>query len=274
MASQRSFYWKVFVSYAVVITFVVIAVSGSVLYVAPPGRVANWVTWTLGALERGQWQSVHTIFAFLFVVVGLVHLVFNWPVILAYLRMHVRTGTPRRRELAAAGLLAVGVLAATVAGTPPFSNVMAFGESVKNDWVAAEAEPPVPHAETLTIAKLSAVVGVPADRILENFARAGFSATPDATLDAVALALGSSPSAAYAIAVQGTPRPRLRIAEGGGYGQNTVEELSRRLGVPAQEVLDRLEKRGIRAKPGDLVKDVAAAHAMAPIALATLAAGE
>ena len=52
----------------------VIALRACVLYVAPPGRMVNWSTWTSLVLEKANWQAVHTIFAFLFVVAMVPHL--------------------------------------------------------------------------------------------------------------------------------------------------------------------------------------------------------
>ena len=40
-ATTKKFHWKVFVSFYVVFSFVALALSGIVLYVAPPGRIAN-----------------------------------------------------------------------------------------------------------------------------------------------------------------------------------------------------------------------------------------
>jgi len=72
------FHWRAFVTLYVTLSFVLLAASGIVLYVAPPGRVANWSRWTLGALDRHGWQAVHTVFALLFVLAGAFHLWFNW----------------------------------------------------------------------------------------------------------------------------------------------------------------------------------------------------
>ena len=102
MSATRKFHWKVFVSFYVVFSFLALAVSGIVLYVAPPGRIANWSIWTLGALSKAQWQAVHTIVALLFIVAAGFHLYFNWKVLMAYLRSKLAEGLRMKWELAGA----------------------------------------------------------------------------------------------------------------------------------------------------------------------------
>ena len=52
-------------------------VSGVVLFVSPPGRVANWGNWRMIGLTKHEWTGVHTWFAAVFVVTAVFHLVFN-----------------------------------------------------------------------------------------------------------------------------------------------------------------------------------------------------
>jgi len=61
MSSSPKFHWKVFVSFYVVFSFLALGGVGAiVLYVAPPGRIANWSVWQLLLLSKAQWQAVHT----------------------------------------------------------------------------------------------------------------------------------------------------------------------------------------------------------------------
>jgi len=103
------FHWRAFVTLYVTLSFVLLAASGIVLYVAPPGRVANWSRWTLGALDRHGWQSVHTVFALLFVLAGAFHLWFNWRTLWFYLRSKLTEGLLAKRELALATAAVVAV---------------------------------------------------------------------------------------------------------------------------------------------------------------------
>ena len=39
--------------------FIVLMVTGLVLYVVPHGRVAYWVQWSLAGMEKDQWAWVY-----------------------------------------------------------------------------------------------------------------------------------------------------------------------------------------------------------------------
>ncbi|MCX6550526.1 MAG: DUF4405 domain-containing protein [Acidobacteria bacterium] len=187
MRPIRKFHWKVFVSFYVVLSFLALAVSGIVLYVAPPGRISNWSVWRLVALSKAQWQSVHTIFALIFIVAAGFHLFFNWKVLMAYLRSKLVEGVRMKWELVSAGAAALLLVTFSVAGLPPFSSVMAFGEEVKNSWSTPATEPPVPHAELLTVEKLAETVMIPTEKIIANLGRQGIAvASPRVTVQQLA----------------------------------------------------------------------------------------
>ncbi len=264
IASRRPFMWKAFVSFAVTLAFAAIAVSGTVLYVAPAGRVAIWSGWRLGALERAEWQAVHTIFALLFVVAGVVHLVFNWRVLLAYVRLKSAEHRPRWRELAVASAAAVGVLALTFAGIAPFSTVMSTGETIKAAWAEGN-EPPLPHAEILSLARLADTTHLPLEPMLANAAAAGRAITPETTLADIARGLGVTPAEAFARLTSGLAKPVIPVTEGGGWGQKSVEQVCRQIDVPVKDALDRLHAAGIEADARSNIREVADRHGRMPI---------
>jgi len=57
-----------------------------------------------------------------------------------------------KRELAAASLTGSPSWRSRFAGVPPFGTVMEVGEEIKNSWSTTTNEPPVPHAELMTVA--------------------------------------------------------------------------------------------------------------------------
>ena len=51
---ERRFNWRGFASLATGFAFLIMIVSGVVLYVAPRGRVANWTDWTVMGLGKEE----------------------------------------------------------------------------------------------------------------------------------------------------------------------------------------------------------------------------
>ena len=264
---KPAFYWRAFVTFYIVLSFLVLAASGIVLYVAPPGRIANWSYWSLGALSKAQWQAVHTIFSFLFVVAGAVHIYFNWRVILGYIRSKLGEGMKRRNELLAAAGVGVAIVAATITGLPPFSSVVDFGEEVKNSWATPQSEPPVPHAEIWTLAKFAETTKVPVEQALANLREAGI-AVPDVqntTLLDLSRAHGLTPQQVYTKAMGQANAAKVPLAEGGGYGRKTVQQICDQLQVPVDQALGRLRSQGIEAGPADNMREVAQRHGKTPV---------
>ena len=256
---KQRFYWRAFVTFYIVLSFLVLATSGVVLYIAPPGRIANWSYWSMGALSKAQWQSVHTIFSFLFVLAGAIHIYFNWRVILGYVRSKLGEGIKRRNELLAAGAVGVAIVAATIAGLPPFSTVVEFGEDVKNSWATPQNEPPVPHAEAWTVTRFAEVTKVPVEQAVANLRQAGIP-VPDAqktTLLELSRAHNLTPQEIYTKAVGKATAAKVPLTEGGGYGRKTVQQICEQLQVPVEEGVARLRTAGMEAAPGDNMREVA-----------------
>jgi hypothetical protein len=274
MSPTRWFHWRVFVSFYVVLSFVTLAVSGLVLYIAPPGRIANWSIWTLGALSKAQWQAVHTVFSFMFIVAAGFHLYFNWKVLMAYLRSKLVEGLRMKWELAGASAAAVLLLIFSVAGLPPFSTVMAFGEGVKNSWSTSATEPPLPHAELLSVEKLAESVKIPAEKIIENLARNGIPVeSRDVTMGQLAERHNLSPQQVYRKIQSDDAKPKVGVLQGGGWGRMTVEQLCERAGITVDTGLDRLRAQGLEATGSTGLRELGTRLGKSPIDAAEIIVG-
>jgi len=94
------------------------------LFVAPSGRAARTLDWSLLGLDKEQWEVVHTTFGYLTTAFGLYHLVLNWKVLVNYLQSRARRAYRLRAELVAAPLMTILVVAGSAASISPFSTVM------------------------------------------------------------------------------------------------------------------------------------------------------
>jgi hypothetical protein len=85
--NKATFSFRTFTTFILAWTFLALVVSGTVLYVSPPARIANWTRWSVVAWTKQQWQAVRTLSAIVFLTGGLFHLLkFNWKAFVAYLR--------------------------------------------------------------------------------------------------------------------------------------------------------------------------------------------
>ena len=255
--SARPFSWRAFVSFVVLFAFAVLAVTGIALYATPPGRVANWSGWTLLGLTKANWQAVHMVFGFLFVVAGAFHLFFNGKVLLNYLRSRVHAGIPRRRELAWATLAGMGLVTMSIADLPPVNAVASIREQLANSWSTDSTEPPIPHAELLTVEKVAALRKVPVETAVERLKAAGFPASPDVTLERLAAPRGVSPQEVYARLGASPASPVSAGTVGVGMGWKTVRQVADELQLPVDTVIARLRSAGIEAGPDEALREIA-----------------
>ena len=275
MSASSKFHWKVFVSFYVVFSFLALAVSGIVLYVAPPGRIANWSVWQLLLLSKAQWQAVHTIVALMFLVAASFHIYFNWKVLVAYVKSKLQTGIRMKRELAAASLAGAAILAVSIAGVPPFGTVMDVGEDIKNSWSTASSEPPVPHAELMTVAKLSETVKIPADKAVANLEKQGVRvAQPTMTVQQIADDNKLTPQQVYQKIQSDDAKPKVSLAEGGGWGRMDVQQVCERFNVPVGDGVARLRAAGIEAAASTAIRELATARGKTPIDIAKIIVGD
>jgi hypothetical protein len=278
MASGRRqpFYWRAFVTFYVVFSFVALAISGLVLFISPPGRIANWSQWRLAALVKADWQAVHTVFALLFLAAAAVHVYFNWRVILNYVRRKAGEGLNRGRELALASAVGGAILASTIVGVPPFSTIMAVGETVKNSWSDPASEPPVPHAEEWTVAKFAETNKMTVDQAMENLRQANMAApAPEVTLQSLATTYETTPRTVYLKALGTAKGASAPPSEGGGFGRKTVGELCRESNIPVETGLGRLRQAGFAdATAGSNLRQLATANGRRPIDVVQVIRGE
>ena len=91
--------WRAFTSLYITVSFIIIIISGLILYIAPPGRIAKWAHLPILGLEKDQWQALHTIFTFLFIIASGFHLYFNWKLFMSYLRDKISRSLSLQKEL-------------------------------------------------------------------------------------------------------------------------------------------------------------------------------
>ena len=268
----RKFNWRAFTSLYVVFSFILMGISGLILYITPPGRVAYWTNWKLFFLTKEAWGAVHTIFSLSFIVMGSIHLYFNWKPFVSYMKSRVRAGLRVRREVAYSGLISLFILTFTLLGLPPFSTIMDFGETISESWATEQEQPPVPHAELMTLPEFSQAIQIPLDALVFRLETAGVRVEDKNTIiKELAAANGMAPSELYQ-AIQSLPKvfPVTEISGGMGYGKLNVADISKKLNISPELTVQILKANGIDATVDATIRDLATAHRMLPIEIVNL----
>jgi hypothetical protein len=280
MAEKKKFNWRAFTTLYIVVSGAFITITGLVLYLSPPGRVAHWVEWRFLGLLKEQWQAVHTIFAFLFVVAALIHLWFNWPIFWSYLKHKLQSGLRMKRETGLATFLTLGIFVLTLVEVPPFSSVMALGEYLTKSWSNEQTEPPVPHAEELTLAAFARAVSLTPQAALRRLTDAGVAgADTSIIMGELAEANQTTPKILADLITAGRGSgvgggSGGGAGRGGGWGRMTVAQLCAQEGVPLETGLARLAAAGLPTQAGENLRALALAHDREAFELAPIIRGE
>ncbi len=261
---RKKFSFRTFTSLLLAWAFLALIVSGAVLYIAPPGRIANWTRWQIILLTKEQWQAVHTLTAIAFLVGGMFHLLkFNWKAFLAYLRRKAGGSLAFRRELIASGALFLLILAGTISQQPPFQSVMAAGESIRQYWEEPAQAPPIPHMEEMTLQELAANLKMDPGSLFRALEGNGYAAVDqDETLRHLAQRHQSSPNIIYASLTTASgpasSEHKPSFGSGGrGQGFKTLAQFAGENGISVEDAVRILAARGIEAKANDVMRDIA-----------------
>ena len=256
---KGSFSWRVFISFGLCIALVMMLLSGVILYISPPGRVANWTDWRMIGLSKTGWQHQHIIFGFAFVLLSLFHLFFiNWHAFFSYLKAKSAQGLKSPAELMAITILSLFLGAGTFFGIQPFSAVIEFGDGISNSWDRKDSQAPVPHAELMTLVELSQQpeLGGDPEALKTTLEKAGLQVTSQKeTIADIAKANGMTAEKVYElIAPKKNGAQKLQKE---GLGKKTLQQIADEAGVSATSLQLALRQKGIEAKPDSPLKAVA-----------------
>jgi len=119
-------------------TFLVLAVSGIALYVAPRCRIAEVMDWRFLFLTKETWESVHIIFALSVILISIYHLYKNWKPFTGYCSSG-KTGSHRPGKILVVSIIVV--IAMFILGAfriPPLVWISDLHENIKMSYPAPE----------------------------------------------------------------------------------------------------------------------------------------
>lgn len=260
--TKKNFSWRAFISFGLTYAFIIIFLTGIVLYLSPAGRIANWVNWKLIGFSKVEWQAIHTNFSYLFVILSVFHLfTVNWKTFISYLKNKTQRGLNRKRELLISTILTIIIFFGIIFSVPPFSSVMDLGEYLTESWENKETEPPIPHAELLTLTELAIQLeNTPIEKIEAKLTanKINFD-NINQTLAEIAALNKITPNELYNIIIKkssaGMP--------GSGMGKKTLSDIALENNKDVDELISLLKDKNIIATKDKTLKDIADEYDMA-----------
>lgn len=264
---KKKFHFRSFISFMLFISITWLLISGTILYIAPPGRVAHWQHWMLFGFDKDQWQAQHTVFSYFFILLSAFHIFsLNWRNLWSYFKVKTITGIRKKKEFALATILTLIVFIGTSFDMPPFKSFFDFGETISSSWEEKQKKAPIPHMENITLNKISTDhLNIEVEEVIRKLEANGILIRNGSqTLKDIARINGKSPAEIFSILIPKQQQNSNKGASGQGYGRMTIEDLADQLNVETKEILIQLKSNNIDANPEQTIKDIATDNGLHP----------
>lgn len=188
-----------FISLLTALSFLIMTVSGIILFITPQGRVAYWLDWTFWGISKTQWGDMHITTSLLFALAGLWHTWLNWRALVSYFQDKVRKTVALKAELAVAAVITIFCTVGGIYKTPPLSYVLELNDWIKDSWVKSpDDEPAISHAELLPLNNFLKKMDIDLDMAMAELKKQGIKVSgPDQKLLDISRNNGKSPAAIY-----------------------------------------------------------------------------
>jgi hypothetical protein len=276
--TTRRIHVRGLISLLTAMSFLIMSISGIVLFIVPQGRIANWIDWRFIALSKAQWGDMHITTSLLFILAVSWHIVLNWRSLLNHFRDRAKRTVALKGELVAAGVLTLFVTFGSIYSLPPLSYLLDLNAFIKTAWInGPQDEPVVSHAELLSLRAFAAKLAIePAAALAELKKNGVLINSADEKLADIARLNQSSPAGIYRHleALEKAARPvELRWTaqlvedrfEGKGMGKKTLVDICKEVALEPRAVISKLAGHGITAKPDDTLRELADARAEGPM---------
>jgi hypothetical protein len=289
---KMQFNWRAFFSVLAGLSFLGMVFTGVILFVVPPGRIANWTGWTIIGLTKHQWIGLHDWFSIIFIVASVFHVYLNWKPLVSYFKNKVSKAFALRIEWAVALVICCVVFIGTLGDIKPFSSLLAWNENIKHNWDSPQQRAPIPHAELLSLTELSKQVDdLSLETILTNLKSQGIEVeSADVVLGDLAEAYNMTPAHLYDIALgqagpgrgpgghgeggRGLGGPGGRAQQHGdsqvdigseheqgggirGFGRMTLKSYCEQTGLDVNEAVKKLQDAGFKARSDMTIRSIA-----------------
>lgn len=273
--------WRGFVSLTILLSAIISAFTGIVLYFVPQGRVARWILWDFLGMGKDAWGGIHTLSSYLFLIFFVFHVLNNLTSIKNYL-VKKSGGINQGPQLLAAIIISVVIFVSGAFSLYPLHYVMEFGEYLKGMAVSSpDDEPPFGHAEEVPLASFCRKMDIDVSKAMTLLRENGIKIeNKEKTLAEVAIENKTSPLDIYLMIKELEVLPVVtpvsdasgnseasdeevwtvekveKVFNQAGQGRKTVEDVAKQLNIPVEKALKRLAAKGIEAKASDTLKDL------------------
>ena len=126
---------KKITSFVLLYSFLIMVLSGAMLFIAPFGRLSMMIQWEMFGLTKMDYQALHLIFMLVFVIAGIVHIYVNYKSIVQYWKNKSKKVIIFTKEFVIATALITGLFYLTISKNIITEKFVKMNKSFNNYWI-------------------------------------------------------------------------------------------------------------------------------------------
>ena len=257
---------KKIISLTLAFSFLIMSVTGLMLYIVPKGKIAYWANWEMFGLTKTQYGDIHITSMILFLVVTTWHIFYNWKPLINYMRDSAKKVTIFKKELLIALGLNILFVVGTLSGIQPFQSVLDLNDNIKSYWEREYGSPPYGHAEESSLQSFSKRIGTDAQKAMELLKENNIKVdSSKQTLLDISKQNDIASKVIYDII---KPKQSSKGSEKIDFlGRRTLDELAGMNKISLEKSIKFLEKKGVKASSDTRMKEAAEELGVTPYKL-------
>lgn len=238
--------------------------TGIILFITPPGRVANWANWELFGISKELYGQIHSSFMVLFIIATILHVYYNWKPLISYMKNEARQFILFTKDMIIASILFLIFLFGTIYQISPFSDFLNFGDDIKSSWEKEYGTSPYSHAELSSLKSFTKKLNYDLERSKNILTSNNIAFEDEQSLSQIAKTNSISPKFIYDILRKNFEKGEQKTVPLSGLGKKSIKEVAMTLEISSDEFISKLKSLGLDAKEDDKFKDIAESKDLSP----------
>jgi hypothetical protein len=256
---------KKIISLTLAWTFLVSTISGLVLFISPPGRIAYWANWNIIGFTKTQWAQLHITTTLLIVFIVIWHLYYNWKPFTSYMKNKITKAFSATKELIISLAIVLVIVTGSFTQVPPFNWIVNLSDYISEEWEVNYGTPPYNHAELDTLKIFTKRLNINFDIASSKLNKNGIKFNEHDILLTIAIENNLSPQDIYRmIDTNNGIEHNIKKLEGAGLGKKTLSQVCTLRGLNIEHVLQLFKEQGISGYSDDKFKDIALKNNVTP----------
>lgn len=255
---------KKITSLTMLLTMFTMTFTGIILFITPPGRVANWANWELFGISKELYGQIHSSFMVLFIIATILHIYYNWKPLINYMKNEAREFVLFTKDMIVASILFLVFLFGTIYQISPFSNFLNFGDEIKSSWEKEYGTSPYSHAELSSLKSFTKKLNYDLEVSKTILTSNNITFEEDQSLSQIAKLNGISPKFIYDLLRKNFEKNEEKTVPLSGLGKKSIKEVAQTLGLSTQEFIEKLKTLDLAANEDDKFKEVVESKDLSP----------